>query len=212
MGFDIYSARQKVKNALSDTHDWRKVARDDFLFMQGKQWNNADLENMKKAGRPVITINRVRPVINLLCGYAAQNETEPDFLPRSEEDDRIARVAKGITKYTLDRANYQREKKKAFRDTIVCGLANYWVSYEFDFDKLDGLIRIDRISPFDVVVDPECLKEDLSDAQFICRYSWESPERLKQIYADKSDEIDKLEHKYDDSEQEVETVNTLPLW
>ena len=212
MGFDIYSARQKVKNALSATHDWRKVARDDFLFMQGKQWNDADLENMKKAGRPAITINRVRPVINLLCGYAAQNETEPDFLPRSEEDDRIARVAKGITKYTLDRANYQREKKKAFRDTIVCGLANYWVSYEFDFDKLDGLIRIDRISPFDVVVDPECLKEDLSDAQFICRYSWESPERLKQIYTDKSDEIDKLEHKYDDSEQEVETVNTLPLW
>lgn len=92
--FDIEAARRRVKSALSATSDWRERAKEDYEFMQGKQWADADLSRMKKAGRPAITINRIRPVINLLCGYAAQNETEPDFLPRSEEDDRISQLQK----------------------------------------------------------------------------------------------------------------------
>lgn len=213
--FDIYEAQQNVKNALSATSTWRQNAKQDYEFMQGKQWDDADIKKMREAGRPAITINRIRPVINLLCGYASQNETEPDFLPRSEEDDRVSRVAKGITKYCLDRANYQRNKGKCFRDKIICGLANYWVHYEFDYAKLDGEIRIDRVSPFDVFVDPECSQEDLSDAQYIGRYSWESPSKLKQVYPDKAVEIDTLSHKFDDTELETgsfETVNGEALW
>nr|DAD64883.1 MAG TPA: portal protein [Caudoviricetes sp.] len=213
--FDIYEAKQNVKSALAATSEWRQAAAEDFAFMQGKQWQDADLKKMREAGRPAITINRIRPVINLLCGYASQNETEPDFLPRSEEDDRVSRVAKGITKYCLDRANYQRNKGKCFRDKIICGLANYWVHYEFDYAKLDGEIRIDRVSPFDVFVDPECSQEDLSDAQYIGRYSWESPSKLKQVYPDKAVEIDTLSHKFDDTELETgsfETVNGEALW
>lgn len=213
--FDIYEAQQNVKNALSATSTWRQNAKQDYEFMQGKQWDDADLKKMREAGRPAITINRIRPIVNLLCGYASQNETEPDFLPRSEEDDRVSRVAKGITKYCLDRANYQRNKGKCFRDKIICGLANYWVHYEFDYAKLDGEIRIDRVSPFDVFVDPECSQEDLSDAQYIGRYSWESPSKLKQVYPDKAVEIDTLSHKFDDTELETgsfETVNGEALW
>lgn len=213
--FDIYEAQQNVKNALSATSTWRQNAKQDYKFMQGKQWDDADMKKMREAGRPAITINRIRPIINLLCGYASQNETEPDFLPRSEEDDRVSRVAKGITKYCLDRANYQRNKGKCFRDKIICGLANYWVHYEFDYAKLDGEIRIDRVSPFDVFVDPECTQEDLSDAQYIGRYSWESPSKLKQVYQDKAVEIDTLSHKFDDTELETgsfETINGEALW
>lgn len=213
--FDIYEAKNNVKKALEATSDWRKSAAEDFAFMQGKQWEDADLAKMREAGRPAITINRIRPVINLLCGYASQNETEPDFLPRSEEDDRISRVAKGITKYCLDRANYQRNKGKCFRDKIICGLANYWVSYEFDYTKLDGTIQIERVSPFDAFIDPECKKDDLSDAQYVGRYSWEGTAKLKQVYPDKANEIDTLRHKYDDTEQEagvIETVDSEALW
>lgn len=213
--FDIYEAKANVKSALSTTSNWRQNAAEDYAFMQGKQWEDADLKKMREAGRPAITINRIRATVNLLCGYASQNETEPDFLPRSEEDDRISRVAKGITKYCLDRAHYQRNKGKCFRDKIICGLANYWVSYEFDYNKLDGAIKIERVSPFDVFIDPESTEENLSDAQFVGRYSWESTRKLKQVYPDKANEIDMLSHKYDDTELEagaIETINGEALW
>ena len=210
MSFDLSEARNNVKRALQLTSEWRKNAKEDYDFMRGKQWTDADLKVMKQKSRPAITINRIRPVVNLLSGYAAQNETEPDFLPRSEEDDRVARVAKGITKYTFDKTNYQSVKKKAFKDAVICGVGNYWVSYEFDYASMDGRIQIKNVSPFDVFVDPECKEDDLSDAFYCGRYSWESPEKLKQVYSDKADEITMLAHKYDDTE--LETVNTEPLW
>ena len=57
----------------------RDAAYDDYAFVKGRQWSEADTKKLKAQNRPVITINRCRPIINLLCGYAAQNETEPDF-------------------------------------------------------------------------------------------------------------------------------------
>lgn len=208
--FDVLTAKENVKRALVINEDWRKEAHEDYAFVQGKQWSDVDKKTLKEANRPCITINRIRPVVNLLCGYAAQNETEPDFMPRSEEDDRISRVGKGITKYVLDRTNYQREKKKVFRDVVTCGLGAYWVSYDFDYAKMDGQVLIERMSPFDVFKDPESVREDLSDAMFCGRYTWESKEKLKQVYSDKAEEIERLYHKYDDTEQEV--TNSYPQW
>ena len=210
MSFDLSEARSNVRKALQLTSEWRKTAKEDYDFVRGKQWTDADLKVMKQKSRPAITINRIRPVVNLLSGYAAQNETEPDFLPRSEEDDRVARVAKGITKYTFDKTNYQSVKKKAFKDAVICGAGHYWVSNEFEYASIVGRIQIKNVCPFDVFVDPECIEDDMSDAFFCGRYSWESPEKLKQVYSDKADEITMLAHKYDDSE--LETVNTEPLW
>lgn len=209
---ELMQARKNVKSAIQATTEWRDAAYDDYAFVKGRQWSEADTKKLKAQNRPVITINRCRPIINLLCGYAAQNETEPDFLPRSEEDDRVSRVAKGITKYTLDRTNYQSVKKAVFKDKIICGQGFYWLSYDFDYDKLDGTIRIERVKPFDIFIDPECETSDLSDAEWCGRYSWESPEKLKQLYKDKTQEIDSLVHEYDESERELEQVNGEPLW
>ncbi len=81
MTFDLFQAKNNVKKALLLTHKWRNVAKQNYEFVKGKQWTDGDLNAMNKAGRPAITVNRIKPMINLLCGYSAQNETEPD-LPR----------------------------------------------------------------------------------------------------------------------------------
>ena len=167
MSFDLPTAKENVKRALLLTSKWRDYAKQDYQFVEGKQWTDADLKKMRKAERPAITINRIRPIINLLCGYSAQNETEPDFLPRSEEDDRVARVAKGITKYAFDQTNYQRVKKQAFRDAVTCGVGYYWLTYDYNWSKMDGKINIDNVSPFDVFIDPESIIKK-SFLHFIC--------------------------------------------
>lgn len=206
---ELGKARERVKTAIEGKDAWREEAREDYNFIRGKQWTDGDLDYMKKNGRPAITINRCRPIINLLCGYAAQNETEPDFLPRSEEDDSIARVAKGITKYVLDRANYQSNKKRVFRDKVSVGMGAYWVWYEYDEELQDGQVHIDRLHPFDVFIDPESTHEGLEDAEFCGRYSWESPDKLAQVYPDKADEILLIQHKLDSTETE-EVLS--PMW
>lgn len=209
---ELAKARDNVRLSLLSSSDWRKEAREDFGFVQGDQWQENDVNNLKKQKRPCITVNRCRPMVNLITGYYAQNETEPDFLPRSEEDASISRIAKGITKYIYDRGDYQRTKKKVFRDKVICGVGYYWIYYDFNYDKLEGEIKFDRKSPFEVFVDPECIKEDLSDAEFCGLFSWEHPEQLKQIYPDKEDEINLLAHEFDREEVAADTVAGEPLW
>ena len=44
--FDIYEAKANVKSALSATSNWRRNAAEDYAFMQGKQWEEADLKKI----------------------------------------------------------------------------------------------------------------------------------------------------------------------
>jgi hypothetical protein len=208
----VMQARRNVRLSLEATVDWRKAAREDYRFVQGKQWDEGDKGRLAQQGRPAITINRCRPMINQVSGYFGQSMPEANFLPRTDGDEEICNIAKGITKYVYDKCMYPRHKKKVTRDRLICGKGYYWVFYDFDYDKMDGTIKIERRSPFEVFVDPESIKEDLSDAEFCGVYSWESPEELRQLYPESAQEINTLEHQYDAEERAVETVATEPLW
>ena len=211
----ITKARSNVRLALEASADWRKEAKEDYLFVQGKQWDSADLESMKKQKRPAITINRCRPMVNQVSGYFGQNLSEATFLPKGTGDDEICRIAKGITKYVYDKANFKRNKKKVIKDRLICGVGYYWVFYDFDYDAMDGTIKIERRSPFEVFVDPESKQDDLSDAAFCGVYSWESPDELKLVYPEVAEAISGLEHKYDAEEVAADTTLTVagePLW
>lgn len=208
----VTKARQNVRLALEATVDWRKEAREDFRFVQGKQWDDKDVQAMRSQKRPTITINRCRPMINQVSGYFGQNMSEANFLPRTEGDDEICNIAKGVNKYVYDKCMFNRHKKKVGRDRLICGKGYYWVFYDFDYDKMDGTIKIERRSPFEVFVDPESIKEDLSDAEFCGAYSWESPDELAQIYEDKASEIRGLYHQYDAEERAIDVVANEPLW
>lgn len=210
---DLHRARENVKLALQASADWRRVAREDYRFYQGAQYDQADLDALKKSGKPAMTINRCRAMVNLVSGHATLNAYEPDFLPRGQGDDDICRAAKGVTKYVYERAAFKREKKKVFRDKLICGRGYFWVYYDFDYDRMDGVIKIERKSPFAVFVDPESVNEDLSDAEFCGLFSWESPAELAQIYSEHKDAIMAMSHQYDQAEKAaLETVAGEPLW
>lgn len=206
----VTKARANVKLALEASIDWRKEAREDYRFVQGKQWDEKDITAMQKQKRPTITINRCRPLINQVSGYFGQNMSEPNYLPRSNGDDEVCNIAKGVNKYVYDKCMFPRHKKKVGRDRLICGKGYYWVFYDFDYEIMDGMIKMERRSPFEMFVDPESVKEDLSDAEYCGSFSWESPEELEQVYDESATQIKLLLHKYDSAE--LSTVGGEPLW
>ena len=48
---------------------WQDEAREDYDFVEGRQWTKAELMRFRETMRPAITINRIRPLLNLLSGY-----------------------------------------------------------------------------------------------------------------------------------------------
>lgn len=208
----VLKARENLRLALQSSVDWRKEAKEDYNFVQGKQWDDKDVEAMNKQKRPTITINRCRPLINQVSGYFGQNMTEPNYLPRANGDDEVCNIAKGVNKYVYDKAMFSRHKKKVGRDRLICGKGYYWVYYNFDYEVMDGMIKMERRSPFEVFVDPESVHEDLSDAEFCGLFSWESPAELEQIYPESKAEIAMFTHKFDDDEVASDTVGGEPVW
>ncbi|EAX47549.1 hypothetical protein TcarDRAFT_1284 [Thermosinus carboxydivorans Nor1] len=209
---ELVRKRNMFRAAIEKSRTWRQAARKDYEFYFGKQWEDADLQALKKQKRPAITINRIRPLINLISGYQRLNRYEPDFKPRTADDIDLCKVRKGITKYIMDSCRYNREESRVFLDGIIGGVGWFEVGYEFDYHALDGKAVIKRVSPFDIYVDPESREPDLSDAEYICRAKWVSKDDLKRTYPEFADEIEAFAERYDRDEEEECDEDLEPLW
>lgn len=212
LGKPIAKYRRWFREAVDDNEEWRRAAQEDYDFVAGKQWKEEDIQAFEASGRPAITINRIKPLINVLSGYQRLNRYDIDFLPRTGDDVDICQVRKGITKYVLDRCDYDSQESQAFLDAAIGGLGWLDVGYEFDDELQDGEAFVKREDPFGIYVDPEAHKPDFSDAKYICRAKWVDKDELISVYPEHKEEIEAQFSVYDPAEQEVENVRPDPLW
>ena len=56
----IAQYREWFRAAVDKAQEWREEAREDYEFMVGKQWTDADKLKLAESGRPAIKINRIR--------------------------------------------------------------------------------------------------------------------------------------------------------
>ena len=209
-GIGLY--RRWFREAVDHSRKWQDEAREDFEFVNGKQWSKAEIKRFEETARPALTINRIKPLINLLSGYQRLNRFEIEFLARSPDDSEIAQVRKGITKYIFDRCDYSSEESAVFLDSVVGGLGWFFVGYRYNDEGTDGEAYISREDPFSIFVDPESHKSDFSDAKYICRAKWTNKDELKSVYPEKAEEIDAAYSVYDNAENEVAPYSDELIW
>lgn len=212
---DISKYRDWFKAAVDKAQAWREQAREDYEFIAGKQWTDADKRRLAESGRPAITINRIKPLLNLLSGYQRLNRYDIDFLPQTSDDIDLCQVRKGITKYILDRCDYDSNESAVFLDSAICGVGWFEVGYKFDPLVNDGEAVVLREDPFGIYVDPEARKTDYSDARFIIRAKWVNKGDLCNTYPEHTEEIKAATALYDSAERDRTTVameGSEPVW
>ncbi|TCL39959.1 hypothetical protein EV210_101157 [Anaerospora hongkongensis] len=203
--------RDEFRASVDKDRDWRVEAREDIEFFCGKQWDDRDRQILNEQGRPTLTINRIKPLINLLSGYQRLNRFEPEFLPRTKNDIDLCSVRKGVTKYIMDQCDYASVESAVFLDGSICGRGWFEVCYDWDYASLDGDIKIKRVSPMDIYPDPESVAPDYSDAKFLFRCKWADKDELKAVYPQHADIIDFTTNEYDRAE-DITLVGLEPLW
>ena len=167
--------------------DSLKAADESVKFYQGDQWDNEDLSALKQKGRQHITMNEIKPLVDMLMGYQRQNRSDYKFFPIENGDSRLAEILDELFKNIMENNEYVFEESLAFLDQVVPGRGIFHTYVDYDTNIL-GKIVIERYNYKDVKFGPHD-KLDLSDCEYLVKQKMYSKAKLKQLFPDKADEI-----------------------
>ncbi len=143
---------------------WRKNAQEDYDFYNGRQWNEQDLAVLHEQNRPVMTFNRIAPLINAVIGAERNNKRQVQFIPRQEGAAFANQILTGAAEWFRDEADGEYEDSDAFQDAIICGMG--WTDTRLDYEQdPQGKPIIARLDPMKMVWDASAVKSNLIDAQ-----------------------------------------------
>jgi hypothetical protein len=153
-----------AKQDRDKTAPWRKDAREDFDFVAGEQYAQADKDALKEQLRPIITMNRIDPIIDSVSGSEVANRQEVRYIPREQGDVKVNEVLTSAAQWFRDQCDAEDEESDAFRDTLICGMG--WTETRLDYEvEPDGEPRIERIDPLEMVWDGSATKRNLTDSR-----------------------------------------------
>lgn len=168
--------------------DWRKEAEEDYAFVAGDQWDQKDIDTLKEQMRPVVTFNRVDPLIRSVCGEQINNAQEIRYIPVEQGDVKANEALTSGASWFRDQCDAEDEESEAFWDAAICGMG--WTESRLDFaeDPEEPNPVIERIDPFEVLWDKNARKRNLSDARRMWRVKRDIPlEEAREMYPDAAD-------------------------
>lgn len=141
---------------------WREEAEESYRFVAGDQWKPEEKAYLQKHGRPPITFNRVAPIIRAVIGTEITNRQEVRYLPREAGDNAGVEIWTEAGRWFRDQSDAGDAESDAFYDVVVGGMG--WTETRIDYEEsADGEAEVNRIDPFEMLVDCSAKKRNLTD-------------------------------------------------
>jgi len=162
---------------------WRAEAREDYAFYNGEQWGEEDKALLAEMKRPVMTFNRIAPLVNAVIGSEINNRREVRYIPREQGDCLANEILTGAGEWFRDQTSAEDEESEAFADTVICGMG--FVDTRLDFEaNPDGEPVIERLDPLKMAWDAKACKANLTDAGRLWYIDEKPLEQVKAMFPD----------------------------
>ena len=159
----------QVKDWESVYGDWKTEAIEAYDFVAGEQWAEEDLDAMRAARRPAVSLNLVASMVRGVCGLEVGNRQEVRYLPRELGDVQANEVLDAAAQWVRDECNAADEESEAFRDLVVCGIGACEIRVCYAEDPA-GKVLIERLDPLQCAWDPTARKRGLADARWVATW------------------------------------------
>ncbi|MBI4396853.1 MAG: hypothetical protein HY548_07145, partial [Elusimicrobia bacterium] len=178
------------KRAYVAKADWLKEAEEDFLFVLGKQWDDDDVETLRKVGVRALTINKIRPNIQLITGIESQNRSDFKAFPEGGEDSLKAEIATVLMKNVMKTANGDYIVSEQFEDGTICGESFLEPYLDYTENLINGEMKLRKADFNQFFPDPDSKSYDLSDAKYVCKVTFDlSKDELLTLFPNKEAQI-----------------------
>lgn len=195
IGSDDLRSEMMARYKIVDRHyaPWKALAEEDFKFALGDQWTDEDKEILNKGGRPCLTFNRIRPLINLVSGYQRENSARIKVSPEGGEDKIFSEVCDKLIAFIDKTAKLNYKLGYYFDDGVICGKSYIEAMLTYDKDPVRGELQFNLLTPYQFLPDPEFKEYDLNDG---CAYGFKvgkfTKARLKELFPNKAKIIDQF--------------------
>lgn len=156
-------------------------------FYLGEHWDAAQKADLEAKARASLVINKVQKEVHDLSGHQRENRTDLKYLPVEGGDARVADLLNVITKVILSNTDFEREESKVFLDQVIPGRGLFNLYFDNEAD-IRGQIKVEKFPWRNVRFGPH-EKEDLSDCEYLVKWTWYSADKIKQMWPEKADEI-----------------------
>jgi hypothetical protein len=148
--------------------EWRQHSVEWYGFVADDQWDAEDTSYLIENNRPVITFNRIGPIIDAVCGMEVNNRQQVKYIPREVGDSRVNEILTGAADWVRDECDAEDEESDAFRDTAICGMG--WTETALSYDEdTEGKIVSPRVDPLEMYWDPQARARNLTDRRYHIR-------------------------------------------
>ena len=186
----------------SSSSEYRYQMAEDHEFYLGSQLTKSQKNYLLSVGQPPEANNKIRPAVEQVLANIAASAPEWDVHSVGKTDNDAAFVFDQL----LDKIWYESDAdvhfRQACKDFIVKGLAYMYIYPDWQEDGGLGSIKVKRMPPESIFVDPNSSMPDFSDASSIIYSDLHTKEHLKVLFPQYTKQIDDAEENHQRNEQE----------
>lgn len=177
----------------------REVGEECMEFVGGEQWSEKDIKSRELSNRPMITINKLAPFVNIVNNKQAMERARIKVSAFEDSDVDTARVINGLLRHiqASEKSEANAAYSTAFFDLVVSGFGYWRVDTVWcDEKSFDQDIIVSAIDDnFSVYLDPDnnfaFITDTMSKEEFEEKYpdatiaDWGAGDKIKNV--DKND-------------------------
>ncbi len=181
----INEMQVRMNQSLAVSQTWRQSeVMDNYAVYQGDQWLQEDTARQNANGAPLITINRVKPILKSIVGFEIQNRLDVKYVPRMNDakQNGFVDVVSSTVRYLEQSTNALAQYSLAFEDMLISGIGATDTVFSYNRPPHNGDWQVMRVFPGFLFWDPAARAKNFIDSDFVTNVRVLDKDTIRQEY------------------------------